>query len=79
MGKPVVKLNLPGVNRLMRAEKVQEIVHAEAEKIAAAAGPEFEVADSLHRYTARSFVRAKGIEGMRQEARNKVLTRAAHG
>ena len=74
-----VKLNLKQINALMRSEKVQDIVNDEAQRIADRAGPDFEVAPSSHRYTARAFVQAANFKGMEAEARDKVLTRAVHG
>ena len=71
-----VRLNLRGLNALMTSPPVTAEVVRRAQAIQRAAGPEFEVNVVPHRYTARAYVRAKSAKGRRQEARDKVLTRA---
>ena len=76
MAKVKVQLNLRGINQLMSSRPVQRVVGERADEIAAKAGPNFEVVDDPHKWTARSFIQAANPEGMREEARAKVLTAA---
>ncbi|MCE0510848.1 hypothetical protein LVJ59_17505 [Microbacterium sp. KKR3/1] len=71
-----VQLKLRGLNALMTSREATAAVVRSAKKIQAAAGEDFEVDVVPHRWTARAYVRAKNARGMREEARNKVLTRA---
>lgn len=71
-----VKMNLPGLNQLMRSDTVQAIVDAEGRRIASSAGSDFEYVARPHRYVARGYVQAKNARGMREQARNAVLERA---
>ncbi|MFJ6429711.1 hypothetical protein [Microbacterium maritypicum] len=71
-----VQIKLRGLNTLMTSpEAIAKVVGA-ANKIQAAAGEDFEVKVVPHRWTARAYVQPKNARGMREEARNKVLTRA---
>lgn len=76
MAKPKVKLNLRGINALMRSEPVQSVVDERGRRIAAAAGANFEYVARPHRWVARGFVQPANFEGAREEARTKRLTRA---
>ena len=71
-----VTLNLRGLNEIMTSPAVTAEVVRRAQAIQRAAGPEFEVNVVPHPHTARAYVRAKSAKGRRQEARDKVLTRA---
>lgn len=71
-----VRLLLRGLNAIMTSREATAEVIGAARKIQRAAGDDFEVNVVPHRYTARAYVRAKNARGMREEARNKVLTRA---
>lgn len=71
-----VTLSLRGLNALMTSREATAAVVRSANRIQAAAGANFEVNVVPHRWTARAYVRAKNAQGMRQEARDKVLTRA---
>ena len=71
-----VQLKLRGLNALMTSREVTAAVVRSANKIQRAAGDDFEVNVVPHKWTARAYVRAKNAQGMREEARNKVLTRA---
>lgn len=73
---PQVKLNLAGLNQLMRSDAVQAIVDAEGRRIAAAAGTNFEYVARPHRWVARGYVQAKNARGMREQARDAALERA---
>lgn len=73
-----VQLKLGGLNALMTSREATAAVIRAANKIQAAAGEDFEVDVVPHRWTARAYVRAKNARGMREEARNKVLTRAVN-
>ena len=77
MAKPVVKLNLQGINAVLR--EAQPFLDEQGEAIAARAGEGFEYVAKPHRWTARGYVRATGRAGMKREARDKVLSRAVHG
>lgn len=71
-----VRLMLRGINALMTSSAVTAEVVRAARKIQRAAGDDFEVNVVPHKYTARAYVRAANARGAREEARNKVLTRA---
>lgn len=71
-----VKLNIRGVNQLMRSTSVQAIVNAEGKRLAAAAGADFEYVPRPHRWMARGYVQPKNARGMREQARNAALERA---
>lgn len=73
-----LRLKLRGINELMTGRVATAAVVRSANKIRAAAGADFEVNVVPHKWTARAFVRAKNARGMREEARNKVLTRAVN-
>lgn len=73
-----VQLKLRGLNELMTSREATAAVIRAANRIRAAAGDDFEVNVVPHRWTARAYVRAKNARGMREEARNKVLTRAVN-
>lgn len=73
-----LQLKLRGLNALMTSREATAAVFRAANKIQASAGDDFEVNVVPHRWTARAFVRAKNARGMREEARNKVLTRAVN-
>ena len=77
MGKPVVVLNIRGINQIMTSPKVQDLVSERAARIAREAGEGFEVFVKPHYRTAGALIRPSSGEGARREARNKVLTRAA--
>lgn len=69
-----VRLNLKGVNAVLKAQ--QPDVDARARRIAAAAGDGFEVESAPHKWTARAYVRPKTASARRREAQDKVLNRA---
>ncbi|MDF2578439.1 MAG: hypothetical protein K0S49_18 [Microbacterium sp.] len=71
-----VKLNLRGLNQIMRSEPVQAIVNAEGRRLAAAAGADFEYVPSPHRWIARGYVQPANARGAREQARNAALERA---
>lgn len=73
-----VQLKLRGINALMTSREATAAVVSAANKIQRAAGDDFEVNVVPHRWTARAYVRAKNARGAREEARNKVLTRAVN-
>lgn len=51
-----VRIDLIGLNRLMRSAPVQAEVNKAAGRISAAAGAKFQVHPSPHRWVARAFV-----------------------
>lgn len=71
-----VTLKLNGLNELMRSKPVQDMLNERANRIARAAGGNFEAVARPHKWTARAYVQPTGIEGMREEARDKRLTGA---
>lgn len=72
-----VRLNIRGVNRVMKAPGVVEILRRRAEGIARDAGPGFVAeADNSHPWIARAWVRADTAAARRAEARDKALTKA---
>lgn len=71
-----LRLKLRGVNAVMTSPGATAAVVRGAKRIQQAAGDDFEVNVVPHRWTARAYVRAKNARGMREEARNKTLTRA---
>jgi hypothetical protein len=76
--KVKVKLNLPGINAVMKSPGVVDVLGREARSIAHAAGPGFTSAtDNSHPWVARAWVRAETRAAKVAEARHKVLTRAA--
>ncbi|UOQ56070.1 hypothetical protein MUN78_10175 [Leucobacter allii] len=68
-----VKLNLKGLNELMRSAPVQAKVNEEAGRIKARAGDKFQVHPSPHRYTARAFVEAKKGKKLTDADRQRLL------
>lgn len=71
-----VRLHLPGLNALMRSAPVQGLVTQSANRIQAAAGEEFEVVEKPHKWTARTYVQNSTYQGLRDEAKNGVLSKA---
>ena len=76
MAKIRVKLDLKGLNQLMRSAAVQDLVDARGQRMAAVAGPNFEYVPRRHKWTARGYVQPANAEGRREEAREKRLNRA---
>lgn len=76
MADTKVKLNLRGLNALMTSREVTAEVVKRAQAIQRAAGPNFEVNVVPHKFTARAFIRPANVEGAKEEARDKRLTRA---
>lgn len=75
MVKTRVKLNLPGLNKIMTSAPVQAEVARRAKRMADAAGPGFEAVVNPHKYTARAFVRTADAKGARRQADEAVLER----
>lgn len=75
--KTQVRLNMAGVNALMKSPPVARAVQERARRLAAQAGPGFEVTtDNRHPWVVRSWVEAKTYAARLAEATGKVLTRA---
>ena len=68
-----VRLNLRGLNRLMRSDTMQSEVNAQAARVAARAGSKFQVHPSKHRWTARAFVETKEGETVTDSDRIALL------
>lgn len=71
-----LKLNIRGINQIMASQPVQRVVDDEGNAMQARAGDDFEYVPSGHRWTARGFVQPANLEGAKDEARDKKLTRA---
>lgn len=76
MARPVVKLNIGGINALMSSGAVQSLVDERARRMASAAGDGFEAVSDPHPWTARAYVRTANAAGRRREAQEKVLARS---
>lgn len=77
MPKVTVKLNLRGVNAVMKSPGVVDALGAEGRRIAGEAGPGFTSAvDNTHPWLARGWVRTETYAARLAEARHKALTRA---
>lgn len=59
MSDPKVRLQLKGLNKLMRSDPVQGRLNAEGARRANRAGPKYRMVPSPHRYTARVFIEPK--------------------
>ena len=73
-----VRLNLRGLNRLMRSDPVQSELNAQAARVASRSGAKFQVHPSKHRWTARAFVEAREGETV-TDADRVALLRALGG
>lgn len=71
----VDRLNLTGLNRVMRSAGAQAMVNDEAKRLAAAAGPDFEAVARPHRWVARAYVRTANPRGIRRQMRDATLER----
>ena len=69
-----VKLSLRGINRLMRSQPVQAEVNKTAGRIAAGAGPKFQVHPSPHKWTGRAFVEPVKGERIGHGDRERLLS-----
>ena len=76
MAKATVKLNISGINALMKSSPVQAEVDAQGERRAALAGDNFEYVPRPHRWTARGYIQPANYEGRKEQADNAVLERA---
>lgn len=73
-----VKMNLPGLNRIMTSDPVQELIDARGQRMAEAAGEGFEYnrGSSRHPWVARGYVQANSHEGAVRQAEEAVLERS---
>jgi hypothetical protein len=72
-----VKLNLRGINQLMKSDPVRSLLGELANDIARDAGNGFVArTDNAHPWIARAWVETVDYEAAREEAENKSLTRA---
>lgn len=77
MAQPIqIRINLRGINELMRSPEVQADLDSRGQRIAAAAGTDFEYVPSPHKWSARGYVQPSSARGARQEAREKRLVGA---
>lgn len=70
-----VKLNLPGLNRLMTSPGARAVVRENAQRMAASAGDGFEAVERPHRWTARAYVQTADRTGRRRQVDEHVLER----
>lgn len=76
MGDVTVKLNLRGINEVMKSSPVQSEVVRRARRIANEAGDGFEAMVQPGRYTARAVVRTADETGRKRQATDAVLERS---
>lgn len=77
MASPIVKLNLRGINELMKSEPVQRLVDDAGQAIADRAGPGYVYTGPRpHRWVARGYVQTTDFKSMRDNARNNTLLKA---
>lgn len=74
------KLDLAGLNALMKSGEMQAVLNSAASQIASAAGPGFEV-ESAHpiSFVAIAAVHAETSEAKRENSKNNTLLKAAGG
>lgn len=71
-----VRLNLRGLNAVMKSKPAQDLVDGLGKEIAAAAGDGFEYVRRPHPWTARGYVQTVSARARRRQAREAVLERA---
>ena len=71
--KTQVKLNLPGINQVLRS--AQPLIDAHGRRMAAMAGPGFEYEPKPHPWTARGYVQTADAQGRRRQRDDAVLER----
>lgn len=74
------RLNLPGLNELMKSGEMQGVLNKAAASIAGSAGPGYEP-ETAHpiSFVAIASVRATTFEAKRDNSRNNTLLKAAGG
>ncbi|MBC9954948.1 hypothetical protein ICM05_09890 [Leucobacter sp. cx-42] len=72
--KPRVKLNLRGINKLLKS--AQPMVDKIGREIAADADGNYEYVSNEHRWTGRGHIQTADIETARKDARNNELLKA---
>ena len=74
------KLNLPGLNALMKSGEMQSVLNSAASSIASSAGAGYEV-ESAHsiKFIAIASVRAADFRARLDNAKNNTLLKAAGG
>lgn len=70
-----VRLNLRGINAVMRSSPVHDRLDELGEAMAADAGDGFEYFPNTHRWTARGYVQVADGDGARRQAEDAVLER----
>ena len=76
MSKVRVKLNLAGVNELMKSPEIQAACEAASDAVAAAAGNGYGVRTHLANYVAITNVYADSAAARRDNAKNNTLLKA---
>lgn len=80
MAKVTFKLNLSGLNALMKSSEMQDVLNSAANQIANAAGDGYEVEDAHSiRFVSIAAVHASTFEARRDNSENKTLLKAAGG
>lgn len=76
----IFRLNLPGLNELMKSGEMQAVINSAAQNIVSAAGDGYE-AESAHpiSFVAIASVRAATDEARRDNNRNNTLLKAVGG
>ena len=74
------RLNLPGLNELMKSGEMQSVLNKAAASIASAAGPGYET-EAAHpiNFVGIASVRAATFEAKRDNAQNNTLLKATGG
>lgn len=80
MAKTTFKLNLSGLNALMKSAEMQAVLNSAASQIASAAGSGYEV-ETAHpiSFVAIAAVHARTYEARRKNSENNTLLKAAGG
>ena len=85
MGKKVdFKLNLPGLNELMKGPAIQSVLQSKGEQVEAAARGmcpegEYQTRTVTGRWIATTFVSAENHEAIKDGYENNTLLKALHG
>lgn len=74
-----MKINLKGVNKVMRSPGVQKVVDEQAHRIKNRAGDGYEAYSKPHRWVARAYVFTKTREAAEDQRDNYTLQRSLGG
>lgn len=76
MGKFEVKLNLQGINELMKSAEMQSALHSAAQSVAGAANGDYETAGYVLNWVALENVYPASPEAARDNFKNNTLVKA---